>query len=184
MNVSIWWIPVAGIAGLIVGGLGGGYLASRGCKKKLAELEEERKQETREMEEIMSKYDKKLDADEKKVDKKLAKDMKEVKKPVKSKATSRRVEDHPVRISEDEYNSDMEQGRDTESLTYYRRDSVLAGQNDEQVDDPVDLIGKDVWESLDIVEDETLYVRNFGLEMDFEINIDPSLSFYRDVASV
>lgn len=184
MNVSIWWIPVALFGGLLSGGLLGGYFATKGCRKKIEELEEERIEETREMSEMREKYGKKLDEEEKNVDEKLEKDMNEVSKPVKSvENTSRRVVDHPVRINESEYNRDVDTGVDYEELMYYRIDSVLTDAHDEVIDNPEGLVGKDVWESLDSVESDMIFVRNFELETDYEISIDSNLSYYRDIAS-
>ena len=183
MNVNLIWIPVSFVGGLIGGGLLGGYFATRGCREKIKRLEEERKEETAEMTAMKEKYAKKIEKEENEIDKKLEKDMKDISKPVKSaESTSKRVIDHPVRIDEAEFDRDIDTGMDHEALTYYRLDSVLADEHDEQVDDPVGLVGRDVWESLDIVEDETVWARNYELEMDFEITIDASLSYYRDVA--
>lgn len=183
MTVNILWIPVSIVGGIVTGGVLGGYFATRGCREKIKRLEEERKQETKEMEEMREKYASKLEKAEKELDDSIAKGMKDISKPIKSaEKTSKRVVDHPMRIDETEFNRDIETGVDHENLTYYRLDSVLTDEHDEVVDDPTGLIGKDVWESLDIVEDETIWARNYELEMDFEINIDASMSYYRDVA--
>ena len=182
MNISIWWIPVAAIGGLLGGGLLGGYFATRGCREKIARLEEERKQETQEMENYRKSIEEKLNKKEKELDEKIEEGMKEIKKPVKSAENmSRRAKDHPVRITEEEFDKDVDTGVDSEELMYYRLDSVLADAHDEIVDDPIDLIGKDAYDMLDIVEDDEMFVRNFELETDFNITIDSKLSYYRDV---
>lgn len=178
MNSYIW-IPVAFVGGAIIGGLVGGYFASKECRKRVQQLEEERKEETKEMNEIMAKYHGKLEAKEKDIDKKLAEPMKE--KPAK-KNQSPRVEDHPFRITEKEFESDY--GKvDDETITYYRLDGVLADKTNSVIDNPVELIGKDVWESIDSIEDEAVYVHNESLEMNFEICIEQNLSYYRDVVN-
>lgn len=177
MNVAVWWIPAAFVGGAIIGGFVGGYFATGECRKRVKQLEEERKEETEEMSKIMNKYKGKLEEEEKNLDKDILKGL----NPKQNKKNqSPKVEDHPFRITEEEFNSDYGT-TDDETLTYYRLDSVITDHFDNPIEDPVKLIGKDVWESIDSVEDETIYVHNEELEMNFEIVVNDKLSYYRDV---
>ena len=57
------------------------------------------------------------------------------------------------------------------SLTYYA-DQVLADENDEEVDDVDEIVGKDSLTHFGEYEDDSVFVRNDRLKCDYEILLD------------
>ena len=68
---------------------------------------------------------------------------------------------------------------ETISLTYYN-DKVLTDEYNEIVDDIDDLIGEDSLNHFGEYEDDSVFVRNDALKVDYEILLDPAN--YRDIA--
>lgn len=62
-------------------------------------------------------------------------------------------------------------GYRTESLTYYA-DKVLTNENDEVITNIDELIGKNSLETFGEYEDDSVFVRNDKLKVDFEILLD------------
>lgn len=73
-------------------------------------------------------------------------------------------------ITPDEFGDSV--GYDTENLTYYL-DKVLAYENDDIVEDYGELIGEDWKGRFGEYENNTVYVRNAILHIDYEIVQDP-----------
>ena len=60
---------------------------------------------------------------------------------------------------------------DTISLTYYA-DKVLTDENDEPIDDIDDIVGLDSLETFGEYEDDSVFVRNDRMRVDYEILLD------------
>lgn len=85
--------------------------------------------------------------------------------------------DRPYIISPDEFGDYPDY--ETISLTYYN-DKVLTDEYNEIVDDIDDLIGDDSLNHFGEYEDDSVFVRNDALKVDYEILLDPAN--YRDIA--
>ena len=85
--------------------------------------------------------------------------------------------DRPYVISPDEFGDYPDY--ETISLTYYN-DKVLTDEYNEIVDDIDDLIGKDSLNHFGEYEDDSVFVRNDALKVDYEILLDSAN--YSDIA--
>ena len=86
------------------------------------------------------------------------------------------MEDKPYVISPDEFGEDYQ----TESLTYYADKVVTNDLGDVLDDEDIDaLIGRDSLRHFGEYEDDSVFVRNDKLRIDYEILLDPKN--YRDI---
>lgn len=84
--------------------------------------------------------------------------------------------DEPYVISPDEFS--MFSDYDTETLTFYEEDEVLADERDEKIVNVESIVG-DALNHFGEYEDDVVYVRNERLKIDIEISRDPTA--YSDV---
>lgn len=81
----------------------------------------------------------------------------------------------PYMISIDDFDAGYPERYDTESLTYYAVDDILANDEDEMINDVESLIGADALdhfgaEAAELSGDsETMYIRNEKLHCDYEV---------------
>ena len=78
--------------------------------------------------------------------------------------------DEPYIITADDY-GDMQE-YETIELTFYAGDGVVSDDQDEEIDDPTDIIGIEAYRSLESGEYDAVYVRNDKRKCDYEIVVD------------
>ncbi len=78
--------------------------------------------------------------------------------------------ERPYIISPDEY-GELDDYNQI-SLTYYKRDGVLADENDYEIDDVEGTIGKDSLNHFGEYEEDSVFVRNDRRKTDYEILLD------------
>ena len=83
-------------------------------------------------------------------------------------------------ISREEYDQDVVT-RDSETLTYYHQDGVLADELDDPVLNQTDVIGIDGVEKAEQSEDDIIYISNDIEDKVYEVVIERNESFYRDI---
>lgn len=185
------WIPVAFISGAIVGGFAGGFIGTNGAKKRIEELEERLKMLEKEKTDLVDKYDHEAD-------KALAEATASLQKaftaepPVSSLDESEEEKENeeevpkrgPFLITESEFRNEFAT-IDDDHLTYYSRDGVLADDGGNEVDNPRSLLGQayDQLVNGEFEDEDTIYIHNEQLEQNFEIEIDFSSSYYRDISA-
>ena len=84
-------------------------------------------------------------------------------------------------IDAKEFQGDVDY-RDNETLTYYQADGVLVDMQNDIVDDPERVVGKDLLEKAADTDEEFLYVSNDIDDKMYEVIIEKNESFYRDIA--
>lgn len=83
-------------------------------------------------------------------------------------------------MSQEDYETDFE-FRDSESLTYYQVDHVLADAFDDLILDDENLVGKDALEKAKETNDDYVYVLDEAWDKMYEIEINHEESYYRDI---
>lgn len=86
----------------------------------------------------------------------------------------------PYRITEYEFQSDI-RFSESSSLTYYKRNGVLADERDEIVADPEDTVGPQIYGELPTMEEDNIYIHNSVHDMNYEIAIEHGLDYYVDI---
>ena len=71
--------------------------------------------------------------------------------------------------------------RDSETLTFYQEDGVLADQFDDPVARAVDVIGIEAIEEAEKTDKDVIYVSNDIEDKIYEIMVEHNESFYRDI---
>ena len=71
--------------------------------------------------------------------------------------------------------------RDSESLTFYQQDGILADEFDEPINNQIDIIGMEAIEAAETTNEDYLYVSNDILDKIYEITIEHNESYYRDL---
>ena len=71
--------------------------------------------------------------------------------------------------------------RDSETLTFYQKDGILADSFDEPIPNQTDIIGYEAVEKASDTDEETIYVSNDFEEKIYEIVVEHNESFYRDI---
>lgn len=84
-------------------------------------------------------------------------------------------------IDAKEFQGDVDY-RDNETLTYYQADGVLVDMQNDIVDNPERVVGKDLLEKAADTDEEFLYVSNDIDDKMYEVIIEKNESFYRDIA--
>lgn len=100
------------------------------------------------------------------------------------------IEDGDVKDSEDlkirmidkeTFKRDLEI-KDSDTYTYYQEDGVLVNDITREVEpDQVGVLGKDVMEIIEDTEKDELYIDNEPDDMLYDIVVDHTMSYYRDV---
>lgn len=91
---------------------------------------------------------------------------------------------------EDIYMIDADEARDdlpyveTETLTYYQEDKILADAINDKIENGGALLGDECMEKLKETNEKYIYVRDDAAEKIYEIIVDHDQSFYRDVQGV
>ena len=84
-------------------------------------------------------------------------------------------------ISKTQYNEDV-MLKESETLTYYQQDGILADAFDDAVQNATNVVGIDAIEKADeAADDDILYVSNDVEDKVYEIIVNATESFYRDV---
>ena len=83
-------------------------------------------------------------------------------------------------ISKKAYNEDL-QYRDSETLTYYVEDGILADAYDDPVSNAAEVIGIEAIEKAETTSDDEIYVSNDIEDKIYEIIVEHNESFYRDI---
>lgn len=86
----------------------------------------------------------------------------------------------PFEITEEQFMSDFRDSQN-ESLNYYAVDRVLTDEHDEPINNPVEVVGAFIYESLDLETADVMYIHNDALDTNYEIIIEHSLGYRRDV---
>ena len=90
-------------------------------------------------------------------------------------------EDKEIRlINKESFDEDLE-CRDCERLTFYQEDGILADEYDDPINNQTDIIGIEAVEEAENTEEDFLYVSNDILDKIYEITIEHSDSYYRDL---
>ena len=82
-------------------------------------------------------------------------------------------------MSQEEYEEDFEY-RDSESLTYYQKDKVLADAFDDRVGNAVEIVGEEALNKAQETDQDYIYVMDEVEDKMYEIAIDHEESYYRD----
>lgn len=83
-------------------------------------------------------------------------------------------------ITEEEYSRSLET-RDHEEITYFQEDGILADESQEVIPNQLDILGEDAMEMIFDTPEDVLYVDNDDFETMYKVNVEHSLSYYRDV---
>lgn len=173
--------------GLVIGGILGGYFVGVNCVKRY-------KTQLTEAENRNDQLAQKL---EKTAERALSEPLKAIVEPQTNECSndgySEAINDY-VSMSEEEKKPDIRiitqqefsenvNYRDSETLTYYVEDSVLADEFDMPVHDEEKTIGMECLEKLENAteDDEYFYVDNLAEEKMYEVIVEHNESFYRDV---
>ena len=194
---------VIGLIGFLLGGMSGGFLmgciCSKNYKNTITSLQERNdilKQELRDMksdkhEQRMQKANK----EEKLLDEKIKKygystndeefdsdEDVEFNDPFDGEEVNEdEDENKEIRlIDKAVFDEDLE-CRDCERLTFYQEDGILTDEYDEPIVNQTDIIGIEAIEAAENTEDDFLYVSNDILDKIYEITIEHSDSYYRDL---
>lgn len=96
--------------------------------------------------------------------------------------TSKEDEEKTIRvITREAYDEDI-MYRDSETLTFYRQDGVLADDLDDPVLREVEVIGMEAIDLAENTDEEIIYVDNEIEDKLYEIVIEKNESFYRDIS--
>jgi len=88
---------------------------------------------------------------------------------------------HVRMIDKETFKRDLEV-RDSDTYTYYQEDGVLVNDITQEVEpDQVGVLGKDAMEIIVDTEKDELYIDNEPDDMLYDIVVDHSMSYYRDV---
>lgn len=83
-------------------------------------------------------------------------------------------------ISKKLYNEDL-QYRDSETLTYYVEDGILADAFDDPVQNAAEIIGIEAIEKAETTDEDEIYVSNDIEDKIYEIIVEHNESYYRDL---
>ena len=83
-------------------------------------------------------------------------------------------------ISKKAYNEDI-QYRDSETLTYYVEDGILADAFDDPIQNAAEVIGIEAIEKADTTDEDEIYVSNDIEDKIYEIIIEHNESYYKDL---
>ncbi len=83
-------------------------------------------------------------------------------------------------MTQKEYEDDF-QFRESESLTFYQSDKVLADAFDDRVGNPARIIGEEALNEAESTEDDYVYVMDEVEDKMYEIEINHEESYYRDI---
>ena len=169
------WL-IGGFVGAIVGFVGGYFFGGMNCAKhyrnRIEELEDENDRllnETAEKEEETNAPKDKNDRYDNLTD--IYRDP--------ADTEDERADIHI--ISEQQFKDDLNY-RDNETLTWYKEDSVLADSADMPIHSEEDVIGVGALDKLENMgDDEFLYVSNDIEDKMYEIIVEGSMSYYRDI---
>lgn len=85
-------------------------------------------------------------------------------------------------IDEKTYNEDLNY-RDSDTLTYYQSDGILIDSKGKIISNEKDVVGTDIMDIIDDTNNDYLYVLDDANDMLYQINIEHSASYDRDIAS-
>lgn len=173
--------------GVVLGGILGGYFVGVSCAKRYKE----------QLTEAENRNDLLAKELEKTAERALSEPLKGIVEPQTNECSidgySEALSDY-VSMSEEETKPDIRiitqqefsenvHFKDSETLTYYVEDSVLADEFDMPVHDEEKTIGMECLEKLENAteDDEYFYVDNLAEEKMYEIIVEHNESFYRDV---
>lgn len=196
---------IYGAIGFLLGGLVGGFfmgcLCGKEYKKKISQLEQEndilknnrrdekaKEFEAREKEVKQNRFDKMT---AKEIIEKAgykAPERKETEDDDEEDLELEEVEfddpfdeDGAIRlITKEAYNEDI-MTRDSETLTYYQQDGVLADAFDDAIHNQAEIIGPEGMERADETDEDAIYISNDIEDKVYEVVIEHSDSFYRDL---
>ena len=83
-------------------------------------------------------------------------------------------------ISKKAYNEDL-QYRDSETLTYYVEDGILADAFDDPVQNAAEIIGIEAIEKAETTDEDEIYVSNDIEDKIYEIIVEHNESYYKDL---
>ena len=83
-------------------------------------------------------------------------------------------------MTQKEYEDDF-QFRESESLTFYQSDKVLADAFDDRVGNPERIIGREALSEAEMTDDDYVYVMDEVEDKMYEIEINHEESYYRDI---
>lgn len=190
------WIPVAFLSGGLVGGFIGGFIGVNGAKKKIEELEKLLEEAKKEKTDLLNKFENQTNKALEEISEKVRTDTVDfVSRPpvssidsVKEETVVEAVQEKvgtrpPFRISEEAFRHELATV-DDDTLIYYTKSGVLADNGGSEMTNPKYYIGDVFSELIDGVYDDEdkVFVHNEALEQNFEIEIDHSQNYYRDVA--
>lgn len=175
--------------GFVVGGVAGFVIGGKTCADRYRDTIQELREELDEAEE-----NRKPDISKEEIET-YTKEAKEIFKPTSEEKTEyvNMVGEyegdnlsHPFKtgdiylISDDDFRKDLNY-RDSETMTYYQEDHVLADSADMPVHDEEEVIGVEALDELPTTEEDYLYVSNDIENKMYEIIVEHNQSFYRDV---
>ena len=88
---------------------------------------------------------------------------------------------HIKMIDKETFKRDIEV-RDSDTYTYYQEDGVLVNDVTQEIEtDQLGVLGKEIMEIIEDTEKDELYIDNEPDDMLYDIVVDHSMSYYRDV---
>lgn len=84
-------------------------------------------------------------------------------------------------MSQEDYETDFEY-RDSENLTYYQEDHVLADAFDDRIGNAVEIVGEEALKEAEETGEDFIYVLDEVEDKMYEIEINHEESYYRDAA--
>lgn len=193
---------VIGLIGFLLGGMSGGFLMGCICgkeyRKRINDLQDRNDILKQELKEMKSGNHERRTAkavqEEKVLDKKIKEygysandgefdsdEEVDFNDPFEKDDDDKEENDKEIRlIGKGSFDEDLEY-RDCERLTFYQEDGILADEYDEPISNQTDIIGIEAIEKAENTEEDFLYVSNDILDRLYEITIEHSDSYYRDL---
>lgn len=187
------------VAGSIAGGLAVGMIFGKEYQKKIRDLQDEvnylRDKNRSEKHDELKKREEKVAKEEVEQDlhsvintlgysHEASEEKEEEKEDEKPEQRSKEQREEDIyMIDADEAKDDMPYV-ESETLTYYQEDNILADALNDKIENGGALLGDDCMEKLASTDEEYVYVRDDAEEKIWEIIVDHDQSFYRDVLGI
>lgn len=176
------WL-IGGFVGAAVGFVGGYFFGGMNCAKHYRNRIEELEEENDRLLNETAEEEKETNAPKDKNDSRPIRkgDYDDMTKVYRDPADTEDERADIHIISEQQFKDDLNY-RDNETLTWYKEDGVLADSADMPIHSEEDVIGVEALDKLENMgDDEFLYVSNDIEDKMYEIIVEGSMSYYRDI---
>ena len=169
---------IYGVTGLIIGSIAGYIIGGTTCAKHyktmISDLEEENDRLNDEVIDISKEQQERQEIQKTAIPESDMKAYKSYAMPYSDKQINIRI------IDEDAFRKDLDY-RDNETVTYYQQDGVLADSADMPIHNEEELIGIEALDELAKTNEDFLYVSNDDEDKMYEVIVDHSTNYYRDL---